>query len=189
MMGAVHKINNAKFPTQTVKCCNYKNHDKQLLVNEVSLIDWMPVYKVSEVNVALKYFNHKLKNLFDKHAPISEKRVKSCPCKWLTVELKIEMDNRDNLHRKAQKSRKLANIKDYKKRRNICNNKIRKTKANYHRELIDQNCSSPRKFWNAIKIIFPTKTKKVCSSSCNKKDFVNKFSVFFSTVAQKLISV
>ena len=43
-----------------------------------------------------------------------------------------------------------------------------------------------QKFWNAIKIIFPTKTKKVCSNSCNKKDSVNKFSVFFSTIVQNL---
>ena len=43
----------------------------------------MPVYEATDVNVALKYFNHKIKNLFDKHAPISERRA----------ELKIEMDN------------------------------------------------------------------------------------------------
>ena len=186
MTGAVHKINNAGFPTLAVKCCSYKNYDKKLLVNEVSLIDWMPVYEANDLNVTLKYFNHRLKNLFDKHAPILEKRVKSRPSKWLTAELKIEMDNRDKLHRKAQKSRKLADIKEYKKRRNIYNNKIRKAKANYHRELNDQNLFNPRKFWNAIKIIFPTKTKKVCSSLCNKKDSVNKFSVFFSAIVQNL---
>ena len=76
----------------------------------------MPGYEATEVNVALKYFNHKLKNLFDKHAPISEKRVKSCPCKWLTAELKIEMDNRDKLHQKAQKSCKLADKRNEKKK-------------------------------------------------------------------------
>ena len=53
----------------------------------------MPVYGATDANVALKYFNHKLKNLFDRHAPISEKRVKSHPCKWLTTELKTEMDH------------------------------------------------------------------------------------------------
>ena len=62
----------------------------------------MPVYIATDVNVALKFFNHKLKNLLDKHALISEKRVKSRPCKWLIAELKIEMDNRDKLHRKAK---------------------------------------------------------------------------------------
>ena len=59
----------------------------------------MPVYEATDVNVALKYFNTNSKNHFDKHAPISEKRVKSRPCKWFTAELKI--DNRDKLHRKA----------------------------------------------------------------------------------------
>ena len=180
------KINNAKFPTLTVKCRNYKNYDKRLLANEVSLIDWIPEYEATDANVALKYFNHKLKSLFDKHAPISEKSPKSRLCKWLTAELKIDMNNRDRLHQKVQKSRKLADIKDYKKRRNICNNKILKAKANYHREIIDQNSSNPRKLWNAIKIIFPTKTKKFCSSSYNNKDPVKKFSIFFSTIVQDL---
>ena len=104
----------------------------------------MPVYKATDVNVALKYFNHKLRNLFDKHAPISEKRVKSRPCKWLTAELKIEMDNQDKLDWTAQKSRKLADIKEYKKRRNICNNKIRKAKGNYHHDFIDSNLSNSK---------------------------------------------
>ena len=80
------------------------------------------------------------------------------PCKRLTAELKTEMNNQDKIERKAQKSRKLVHVKEYKKRRNIviikCNNKIRKAKANYCRERIDQNLSNPRKFWNAIKIIF-----------------------------------
>ena len=85
MIDAFRKINNAKFPTRTVKCRNYKNYDKKLLVNEVSLIDWMPVYKAADINVALKYFNHKLKNLFDKHASILEKRVKSRSYKFVDI--------------------------------------------------------------------------------------------------------
>ena len=64
----------------------------------------MPVHEATDVNVALKYFYHKLKNLFDKHAPITEKRVKYRPRKWLTAELKIETGNQNKLHRKAQKS-------------------------------------------------------------------------------------
>ena len=37
-------------------------------------------------------------------------------------------------------------MKEYKKRRNICNNKIQKAKANYRRELIGQNLSNSIKF-------------------------------------------
>ena len=75
----------------------------------------MPVYESTDVNVTLKYFNHKLKNFFNKRVPILEKRVKSRPSKWLTAELKIEMGNRDKLHRKSQKSQKLTDVKEYKK--------------------------------------------------------------------------
>ena len=39
MIGVARKINTAKFPSRTVKCCSYKDYDKKLLVNEVSLID------------------------------------------------------------------------------------------------------------------------------------------------------
>lgn len=82
----------------------------------------MPVYEATAMNVQ-----------------ISSLRVKSRPCKWFTAELKFEMGSRGKLYRKAQKSHKVADKKEYKKRRIICYNKIQKAKANYRHVFTDQN--------------------------------------------------
>ena len=143
------------------------------------------MHEATEVNVALKHFNHKLKNLFDKHATISEKRVKSRPCKWLTAELKIEMDNRDKLHREAQTSRKLADIKEYKKQRNICYIKFGKPKPIITVNLLIKIYLTQENFGTRLKSFFQLKRKKFVIAHAIKKILLTNL-VFFSTIVQNL---
>ena len=39
----------------------------------------------------------------------------------------------------------------YKKQRNKCNNLVKKAKASYYRNLIEENAMNPKKFWNCVK--------------------------------------
>ncbi|XP_057305259.1 uncharacterized protein LOC130642190 [Hydractinia symbiolongicarpus] len=190
MVGGIRRIHNIKHPMRTLKCRNYTNYVPENLFYDVSEIAWRPVYDASDVNSAVTYFNSKLRDSFDKHAPLIEKRVKSRPCKWLTSKIKSQMNNRDKLHRKARKSGKREDAKKYKKIRNSCNNNIVKAKANHQRDLINENLSNPRKFWNAIKSVFPSKPKKVCqmSKDSESRSKVNNFSKFFSTAVHSLKS-
>ena len=71
------------------------------------------------------------------------------------------MNSRDQLHRKAQKSRKEKDWRIYKKQRNKCKNLIKKAKASYHRNLIERNGKNPKKFWNCIKAV-EWKSSRVC---------------------------
>ena len=65
------------------------------------------------------------------------------------------------LHRKAHKSAKGNDWSMYKKQRNKCNNLIKKAKATYHRNLIEENATNPRTFWDCIKAVFPSKSCRV----------------------------
>ncbi|XP_057308170.1 uncharacterized protein LOC130646052 [Hydractinia symbiolongicarpus] len=190
MVGGIRRKHNIKHPMRTLKCCNYTNYVPKNLFNDVSEIDWRPVYDASDVNFAVTYFNSKLSDSFDKHAPLIEKRVKSRPCKWLTSKIKSQMNNRDKLHRKARKSGKREDTEKYKKIRNSCNNNIVKAKANHQRDLINENLSNPRKLWNAIKSVFPSKPKKVCqmSKDSESRSKVSNFSKFFSIAVHSLKS-
>ena len=132
MIGTVRKINHLKHSSRTIKYRNYVKYDHQKLHNDVSEIDWSLVYSSSDVNVAVSHFNSKLRESIDNHAPFIEKRVKGRECKWLNAEIKSEMNSRDQLHRKAQKSRKEKDWRIYKNQRNKCNNLIKKAKASYH---------------------------------------------------------
>ena len=155
------KINHLKHSYRTIKCRNSANYDHQKFRNDASEPDWSLVYSSSDVNVAVSHFNSKLRESIHDHAPFIEKRVKGCKCKWLNAEIKNEMNSRDQLHRKAQKSRKEKDWRIYKNQRNKCINLIKKAKASYHRNLIEENVANPKKFWNCTKAVFPLKSCRI----------------------------
>lgn len=74
----------------------------------------------------------------------------------------------------------------YKPLRNQCNNLLRKAKSTYHKNLLNENSLSPKKFWNVIKNIFPTKVKGTTPKTSNKDVIANKFSGWFSTIVTSL---
>ena len=130
-----------------------------------------------------------MSEVFNKHAPTIQKNVKGRPCKWLTRELKMEMNNRDRQLRKARKSNSENNWSSYERLRNRCNTLIRKGKSSYHQNLLTENETNPRQFWNAIKKIYPTKPKPMGSVTTNKKDSestVSRFSYFFETTIKEI---
>ena len=100
------------------------------------------------------------------------------------------MNSRDQLYGKVQKSRKKKDWRIYKKQRNKCNNLITKSKTSYHRNRIEENAPNPKKSWNFIKAVFPSKSCciKTCTS-INLYSTVKTFSDCFSEAVKKLKSL
>ena len=93
---------------------------------------------MTDVNKALHYFNDQLTNIFNKHAPLKEKKLKGKPCKWLNGDVKKGMDNRDKLLRKVRKSGLESDWNEYRKMRNMCNSKVKAAKKTYHQNLLNE---------------------------------------------------
>ena len=56
---------------------------------DVRNITWTPVHEnTNDINEALSYLTKYLKKLFDKHAPLIEKRVKGKPYNWIDQNIK-----------------------------------------------------------------------------------------------------
>ena len=85
-------------------------------------IIWNDLYETQNVNKALTIFGTIVKRLFDKHAPVTVKRVRGKPCQWLTSDLKKLMSDRDRILEKARKSDEDEDWKNYKELRNSCYN-------------------------------------------------------------------
>ena len=68
------------------------------------------------------------------------------------------MNIRDQLLRKSRKSNLPVDFKAYKLRRNEVNKLVCKAKQNYHKNLLDESCNDPNRFWNTIKKLFPGKS-------------------------------
>ena len=117
------------------------------------------------MNDAWIFVKEKLNNIYNKHAPLHEKRIKGRNCPWLTHDVSQLKNKRDQLKRKAEKLNKPEVWNSYKKLKNKCTQTIRKAKANYNKNLLIENSNNRQKFWKCIKNIIPTTNANTKSTS------------------------
>ncbi|XP_057305630.1 uncharacterized protein LOC130646135 [Hydractinia symbiolongicarpus] len=139
---------------------------------------------------------NKVTNIFNKHAPVIDKRVKGRLCPWMTTDIRVLMTDRDKALRYARKTNKACDWTAYKKLRNKCTYAVNMAKFNSNKKLLEENSDKPRKFWQTIKNIMPCKSKGTSCRShfledgCVKADTPvqksNLLSNFFSNVAMSL---
>ena len=100
------------------------------------------------------------------------------------------MNTRDKVKRKARKTKSEEDWRLYKYWRNKCNNKLKKAKCEYHKNLLEENISKPKKFWKIIKSVFPNKSSISCLSNNDGKaenlNLANKFAESYTYEAKKL---
>ena len=85
-------------------CRNYANYSLDRMNEDLSKINWQPIYNCKNVSNALERFCSTLKNVFDQHTPLIEKGVKGRKCPWLTSEIRRKMSDHDKLLQKACKA-------------------------------------------------------------------------------------
>ncbi|MEO0684105.1 MAG: reverse transcriptase family protein, partial [Cyanobacteria bacterium J06649_11] len=181
MIFCSRKINNIRHKEKNIKCRNYTNYSPERLREDVSKIDWNPVYNSTEVESAVNIFTSALQAVFDKNAPQIEKRIKGRPCSWMDEDTKRLMNKRDQAFRKSRRSKNPNDRQRYKLLRNQCTSRIKKAKSTHHKNILNENANNPKKFWSAIKTIFPGKsTSKI---ELNSRPSANTFSRYFSKMA------
>ena len=126
MVFCTRKLNNKKYPPKIIRSKNYNHYDPETMRNDIRSIDWKYVYDCTNVNSAVEYFNLSVKAVFDRHAPVVEKKLKGKPCSWITAKTKKTMSRRDQVHRKAKKHGKPEDWQLYKRLRNRVNNKMKR---------------------------------------------------------------
>ena len=129
----------------------------KLCKNELRDTDFSSVLAENNANKAWNSLKEILINVFNTHAPMISKRVKGKKSPWLDRDIKTEMNNRDKLYRKFRKSKSEVDFDTYKKQRNKVNVIVRKAKSSHYRNLLTESSHDPKRFWNTLKKIFPTK--------------------------------
>ena len=192
IIGCNRKLNCAKYEPIFKQTRDYKNYDPLALLNDVKKIDWNPLYQLHDTDEATIFLTSTLKTAFDKHAPHTTKVIKGKPSPWLRKDLTLLMNQRDLALRKARRTKSEDDYKQYKKLRNKCNGKLKDSKRKHYREILDENKSNPKKFWDTVKKIFPTKSKSNVPFSTQKIENERTaiiFSDYFSEIITKLKSV
>ena len=124
-------MNWQKYRSEIITCRDYSKYDVNAINTELLYADWDTVYNCRSANTAYKQFKEIILTTLDRFAPLIKKTVKGKPSPWLNEQVKRHMNARDQLLRKAQKSKKEADWRKYRQKRNFVKNEITRTKRHY----------------------------------------------------------
>lgn len=156
----IRKIGIPKGPPKIIKTRNYKSFSSQLFLEDLSNQPWEILNNLSDPNEIWSNFKAIFLTIFDKHAPIINRKIRNKPSPWITQELKSTMYKRDYHKRKATKpSGTQEDWSEYRKIRNLLNKNIKSRKEEYYRNTIKANSDNPKDMWKTLKELISVKTK------------------------------
>lgn len=193
LIGITRKMNCKKFSPRKIYARNYKHYSKDAFKSDLRGLPWEDILS-GDLNSAWNTFKDLISSIVNKHAPMFERKITGRDCPWLTSEIRSKINHRDYLLRKAKRSKTQNDWDNYKRARNSTTSAIRKSKANYHRNLFKETLKSPKDFWSRIKRTYPVKDKisapksfLVNNSMTTDKLFIaNSFCEYFGSVAKSL---
>ncbi|PFX13381.1 RNA-directed DNA polymerase from mobile element jockey [Stylophora pistillata] len=191
----VGKINALKYVSKIIECRDYRNYSPEEFCESFNQINWDPVKHASDVNNALDLFNDIFKEKCDRHAPLIKTKVRGVNYPWLTRELKKSMQQRNCLLNKARRTNKEADWSAFRRSGNAYNNKVRSAKANYNRNLIQENIDDSKSFWRTLKrgLLNDKKLKQSMSPikvagdlKTDKNPITESFNHFFTSIVKTI---
>ena len=141
----------SKATPKTLEYRSYKNYNKNEFLNDLKSVDWDYIIDNSEnVDEAAINWSNTFNTIADLHAPFKTMRVKGLQVPWMNTELRKAMRDRDYNHRRAVKTKRVENWNEYKKLKSFVKCEMKQRKAEYYKELIEQNKAKPDKLWKCI---------------------------------------
>ena len=138
----------------------YKTYDKNAFVNDLRDVDWNQITDTSDcIDDAVDKFSNIFNTIADHHAPFKTMRVKGIQVPWLNNKLRKAMRDRDCSHRRAVKTKQIADWNQYKSQKIFAKNEMKRSKAEYYKQLIDKNRGLPEKLWKNINEVIGRNTK------------------------------
>ena len=147
----MRKLNSLRFSPRLITCRNFKNYEIENLNKDLRDAPWGQVLNSQDAETAYNAFENILTKFFDKHAPVTQKKVRGLHCPWRTPEI-LKLINSRNYHlTKARKGGKDNDWILYREYRNKVNSCIMKSKSAYNKNLIEENTKNPKQLWNLVK--------------------------------------
>ena len=111
------------------------NLDPEEYRSRISLIDWSPMYEMTNIDLVNSYFGEKILEVLDSMAPIIKLQPRNKKNVWLKKETREKIILRDIARENASKSLKEEDWKLYKKLRNKCNFLVKKDRIIHFSDL------------------------------------------------------
>lgn len=142
-----YSLRTPKFRPKIIKYRDFSRLNEEKFRFDAKSAPWHLVEEAVSLEGKIELFNSLLLELYNKHAPIVERRVTHPPAPWLSSDIKALMAERDmkySLYRKGD----LGAFVEFKKLRNIVNQKIRNSKIKFAYSLSSE---SGKQLWRKLK--------------------------------------
>ena len=138
-------------------------------------------------------WNQLFRGVSDSHAPLKEIKVRSVSSPWINNTIRLKMNRRIKLFKRAVETKDQNIWADYKRLRNEITSDLRKAKAAYFRDQL-KKAKTTSAYWNVLsKATKPKVRKKIGplkrgdnSLAVKDTEKASLMNCFFSTIAEKL---
>lgn len=153
------------------------NINIQIFNNDLNSIDWQLLYNMANIDDKVNYFNNRILDLFDKHAPLVIKKINK-PSKyvpWITENIKLLQKLRDKALTKFKNTKTPSQWNYYKQLRNFTTTAIRNEKKAYLNYKFRNGSTADQ--WRELKKLNLGKSKNI--NFPNEFKNVDKFKNFY----------
>lgn len=155
------EISNVKVNSKVkfVQYRDFKYFNEESFAHDLKTVDWDYIYSLNNVDDMIHFFNEKVLQLFDIHAPLRTVRVSKQPAPWMTNTIKDMIKLRNNAFNKYKKTKCPTDFSCYKDLRNYTTGAIRREKRAYL-DFVLRNKNSKRT-WQTLRAMDFISDKKI----------------------------
>lgn len=172
--------------TITKKIRNLSNDNMDQIKGELITKNWN--YTSTNVNELYSSFLINIQEATDKIAPVKTITVSKTP--WLTQNIRIAQQERDNAYKRFKLTRSEEDWNDYKQKRNRMVTAIRREKTVFYEENIDRCKGNSKKMWRTLKdLVGSRKNDELIfdvSFQGNAEDLEEKFNHFYASSIREI---
>ena len=138
----------------TVKIRSLKNYSTEEFLNKLHEVDWSSVTECDNVNDAWENFKNIFTPILNSIAPIKEVRIKSRTEPWMDDRILQMLRERDRLLILSNENKTNKNLRSlFNATRNKVQREIKKAKANYFKNKVEENQHDSKKLWGQLKTL------------------------------------
>ena len=122
-----------------------------MFIKAIRRVNWLEVYLCEDVEIAVEMFTKKVTDILDDMCPMKTIQVRTNYLPWMSDETKDRINQRNELLKKAKKSKIDNDWKEYKKLRNSINNSIKTEKKNWQANKLKSFGKDSKSIWKNVK--------------------------------------
>lgn len=173
-----------------------KNFNRAQFQLDLMQCDWPG--NLGNTDEMANYLVQKIIEKLDQHAPIIEREVSSTwgSKNWWTIEIQVQVSERDRLYRRAIITHQEEDWKEYRQQRNKVVQLIREQKQAYYHRKIDETKGDSKEMWKSLKLLIKSNKKNKGKKEIffndeaerDEKEIAEKFNKYFVESISDLVS-